>query len=34
VNHGLTASRLKTALRTVEEHEDAIRAAWEKHFGG
>ena len=32
-NYGLTPSRLNTALKTLKEHEDAIREAWEKHFG-
>ena len=32
-NHGLTASRLNRALKIREEHRDAIRAAWQTHFG-
>jgi len=32
-SYGLTASRINTALRTIQEHEDEIRAAWRKHFG-
>ena len=33
-NYGLTSSRLNTALRIIQEHQDDIRAAWAKHFGG
>lgn len=32
-NYGLTSSRVNTALRIIQEHQDAIRATWEKHFG-
>ena len=32
-NHGLTPIRINTALRIIREHQDEIRAAWEKHFG-
>jgi len=32
-NYGLSASRINMALRTIQEHEDEIRAAWKKHFG-
>jgi hypothetical protein len=32
-NYGLTAGRINTALRAIQEHEDEIRAAWRKHFG-
>jgi hypothetical protein len=32
-NYGLTPSRISTALRTIKEHENEIRAAWKKHFG-
>lgn len=31
-NYGLTAQRLSTALRLIQEHEDEIRAAWQRHF--
>jgi hypothetical protein len=33
-NYGLTATRLATALRIVQEHEREIRAAWQRHFSG
>jgi hypothetical protein len=33
-NYGLTSSRLNTALRIIQEHQDEILAAWAKHFGG
>jgi hypothetical protein len=32
-NYGLTMSRLNTALKIIQERQDEIRAAWEKHFG-
>jgi hypothetical protein len=32
-NYGLSAKRLATALRLVEEHYDRINAAWTAHFG-
>ena len=32
-NYGLTPIRINTALRIIREHQDDIRAAWEKHFG-
>ena len=32
-NYGLTTSRLNRALKILEEHSDAIRAAWQTHFG-
>lgn len=32
-NYGLTPIRINTALRIIREHQDEIRAAWEKHFG-
>ena len=32
-NYGLTPTRINTALRIIREHQDEIRAAWEKHFG-
>lgn len=33
-NYGLNRQALNKAQRLVEEHEDEIRKAWEKHFGG
>jgi hypothetical protein len=33
-NYGLSSSRINAALRIIQEHQDAIRAAWEEHFGG
>ena len=33
-NYGLTRSRINTALKITQEHQDEIRAAWAKHFGG
>jgi hypothetical protein len=33
-NYGLTRSRLATARRLMEEHEDEIRRAWKAHFRG
>jgi hypothetical protein len=32
-NYGLTTNRVNMALRIIREHENEIRAAWEKHFG-
>jgi hypothetical protein len=32
-NYGLTQRELKTVERLIEEHEDEIRKAWQKHFG-
>ena len=32
-DYGLGAIRVKAALRIIEEHQDDIRTAWEKHFG-
>jgi Domain of unknown function (DUF4160) len=32
-NYGLSARRVNTALRTIQEHEGEILAAWRKHFG-
>lgn len=31
-NHGLSESRLATALRLAQEHRDEIRAAWKARF--
>ncbi|MDE3225134.1 MAG: DUF4160 domain-containing protein [Nitrospirota bacterium] len=33
-NYGLTDRQLSKVSRLIQEHEDEIRAAWEKHFGG
>ncbi len=33
VNYGLSPARITTTLRIVREHEDEIRAAWQRHFG-
>lgn len=32
-NYGLSSTRLSTALRLIQEHENEIRAAWQQHFG-
>ncbi|MGH8056108.1 MAG: DUF4160 domain-containing protein [Candidatus Entotheonellia bacterium] len=32
-NYGLSDRQLNTALRLIREHEDEIRAAWQRHFG-
>jgi hypothetical protein len=32
-NYGLSPTRLSTALRLIQEHENEIRAAWQQHFG-
>ena len=32
-NYGLSPTRLATALRLAQEHQDEIRAAWDTHFG-
>jgi hypothetical protein len=32
-NYGLRGPDLQTARRLIEEHEDEIRDAWDKHFG-
>jgi hypothetical protein len=31
-NHGLRTDELSTAEELIREHEDEIRAAWQKHF--
>lgn len=33
-NYGLSARQIARVVRLVEEHEDEIRTAWERHFGG
>jgi hypothetical protein len=32
-NSGLTTKQIRTAHTLIEEHEDEIRNAWQKHFG-
>ena len=32
--HGLGEPDVRTALRVIKEHEDEIRKAWTRHFGG
>ena len=32
--HGLSEHQLARVRKLVEEHEDVIRTAWNKHFGG
>lgn len=32
-NYGLSPARLAAVLRLVQEHEDEIRTAWQRHFG-
>jgi hypothetical protein len=34
VNYGLSQSHANIAARLIGEHEDEIRSAWERHFGG
>lgn len=33
-NYGLRAAQLASAEELIREHDDAIRAAWRKHFPG
>lgn len=33
-NYGLSARKVREALRLVAEHEHEIREAWKEHFGG
>lgn len=33
-NHGLSAAQLQLIKRLIEERENEIRAAWNRHFGG
>lgn len=33
-NYGLSDRKVREALRLVAEHENEIREAWKKHFGG
>jgi hypothetical protein len=32
-NHGLKPKQIKRARRLIEEHQDEIKARWQKHFG-
>jgi hypothetical protein len=32
-NYGLRGPDIQTARRLIEEHENEIRNAWQKHFG-
>jgi hypothetical protein len=32
-NSGLTARQVRAAKTLIEEHNDEIRNAWQKHFG-
>ena len=34
LNYGLSAQRLRTALRLAQENKHAILRAWSEHFGG
>ncbi len=33
-NYGLRGREIQTALQLIEEHENEIRDAWRRHFGG
>ena len=33
LNYGLSQKQITETLRLVQEHENEIRSAWEKHFG-
>jgi Domain of unknown function (DUF4160) len=33
-DYGLGSVRINAALKIIEDHQDEIRAAWTKHFGG
>ena len=33
-NYGLSRNEIGDALRMIQEHENDIRSAWQKHFGG
>ena len=33
-NYGLTENDLDKVRKLIEEHEDGIRNAWRRHFGG
>ena len=32
-NYGLTDREIRQARNLIEEHDDEIRRAWQKHFG-
>ena len=32
-NNGLKLRQIKTARRLIEEHQDEIKAQWQRHFG-
>jgi hypothetical protein len=34
VNYGLSQARVNIAARLIREHENEIRSAWARHFGG
>ena len=33
-NYGLRSGELRTVQKLISEHEDEIRNAWNRHFGG
>lgn len=33
-NYGFSRSEIGDALRMIQEHENDIRSAWQRHFGG
>ena len=33
-NYGLRKADLRVVQDLIEEHEDEIKVAWQKHFGG
>ena len=33
-NVGMTARQIRAVHSLIEEHDDEIRNAWQKHFGG
>ncbi len=33
-NYGLSRGEIGDALRMIQEHENDIRSAWQRHFGG
>ena len=32
-NHGLKPKQIRRARRLIEEHQDEIKARWQRHFG-
>ena len=32
-NYGLKSGQIERARRLIEEHEDEIKAQWQRHFG-